>query len=59
MRNDTERELDREKIKIAHLCFYGENNDKIWGENSFPPIYGPLFSKINHLFLELIFPFSS
>lgn len=28
MRDDTERELDREKIKIAHFCFYGENNDK-------------------------------
>ena len=29
MRDDTERELDREKIKIAHLFFYGENNDNI------------------------------
>ena len=44
MRDDTERELDREKIKIAHFCFYGENND-ILGENSISPNLWPFIFK--------------
>ena len=44
MRDDTERELDREKIKIAHFVFMAKITI-ILGENSISPNLWPFIFK--------------